>query len=240
MTEEEQKQINFAIAVALVIIFMILAALYESFILPFFILLAVPLALIGVFVAFVVAKAPFDPTAYIGVILLSGIVVNNSILLVDHINLRRRQGLGLLEAVVRGTKDRVRPIFMTTATTIFGMLPLLLIGAEANKRQIWSSLALCTVGGLTSSTILVFVVIPVLYYHGDGLRAWGAEKAREARGLFGERRASGLWRGPRRTFCVGLEMAALAVEGRGPSGRRSGRNRCRGSSPRRPGCGPGR
>jgi HAE1 family hydrophobic/amphiphilic exporter-1 len=189
VTEEEQKQINFAIAVALIVIFMILAALYESFILPFFIMLAVPLALIGVFVAFVVAKEAFDPTAYIGVILLSGIVVSNSILLVDHINLRRRQGLGLFEAVVRGTKDRVRPIFMTTSTTIFGMLPLLLIGAEANKRQIWSSLALCTVGGLTSSTILVFIVIPVLYYHGDGLRAWGAEKAREARELFKKDRA---------------------------------------------------
>ena len=189
VTEEEQKQINFAIAVALVIIFMILAALYESFVLPFFILLAVPLSLIGVFVAFVVAKAPFDPTAYIGVILLSGIVVNNAILLVDHINARRRQGLGLLEAVVRGTKDRVRPIFMTTATTVFGMLPLLLIGAEANKRQIWSSLALCTVGGLTTSTLLILIVIPVLYYHGDGLRAWGAEKAREARELFKKDRA---------------------------------------------------
>jgi len=188
VTEEEQKQINFAIAAALVIIFMILAALYESFILPFFIMLAVPLSLIGVFVAFVVAKEPFDPTAYIGVILLSGIVVSNSILLVDHINLKRRQGMGLLEAVVLGTRDRLRPIFMTVATTIFGMLPMLLISAEANKRQIWSSLALCTIGGLTSSTILVFVVLPVLYYHGDGLRAWGAEKAREARGLFKPRK----------------------------------------------------
>ncbi|TFG54794.1 MAG: efflux RND transporter permease subunit, partial [Candidatus Aminicenantes bacterium] len=162
VTEEEQKQINFAIAVALVIIFMILSALYESFVTPFFILLAVPLSLIGVFVAFVVAKAPFDPTAYIGVILLAGIVVNNAILLVDHINLRRRQGLALLEAVVRGTKDRVRPIFMTTATTVFGMLPLLLIGSGTNKRQIWSSLALCTVGGLTTSTLLMLFVIPVL------------------------------------------------------------------------------
>ena len=81
---------------------------------------------------------------------------------------------------------------MTTATTIFGMLPLLLIGSGTNKRQIWSSLALCTVGGLTSSTILVFVVLPVLYFHGDKLNAWGAEKAREARGLFGaKRRKSG-------------------------------------------------
>jgi len=190
VTEEEQKQINFAIAVALVIIFMILAALYESFILPFFIMLAVPLSLIGVFVAFVVAKAPFDPTAYIGVILLSGIVVNNAILLVDHINLRRKQGLALLEAVVRGTKDRVRPIFMTTATTVLGMLPLLLISSGTNKRQIWSSLALCTVGGLTTSTLLMLFVIPVLYYHGDKLNAWGAEKAREARGLFGAKKPS--------------------------------------------------
>jgi HAE1 family hydrophobic/amphiphilic exporter-1 len=186
VTAEEQREINFAIAVALVIIFMILASLYESFVLPFFILLAVPLSLIGVFVAFVVAKAPFDPTAYIGVILLSGIVVNNAILLVDHINARRRQGLSLLEGVVRGTWDRVRPIFMTTATTVFGMLPLILIGAETNKRQIWSSLALCTVGGLTTSTLFILVVIPVLYYHGDALRAWGAEKVREARGLFGQ------------------------------------------------------
>ncbi len=185
MTQEEQKQINFAIAVALVIIFMILAALYESFIQPFLVLLAVPLALIGVFVAFVVAKAPFDPTAYIGVILLSGIVVNNAILLVDHINLRRRQGMGLLEAVVRGTRARVRPIFMTTATTVCGMLPLLLISAETNKRQIWSSLALCTVGGLITSTLFILVVIPVLYYHADGLKAWAAEKARQARGVLG-------------------------------------------------------
>lgn len=183
VTEKEQRQINFAIAAALALIFMILAALYESFLTPFFVLLTVPLALIGVFVAFVLAKAPFDPTAHIGVILLSGIVVNNAILLVDHINLRRREGLGLLDAVVQGTKDRVRPILMTTATTVFGMLPLLLIGAKTNKRQIWSSLALCTVGGLTTSTVLIFVVIPVLYYHGEHLRAWGWEKLREAREL---------------------------------------------------------
>ena len=87
MTEEELGEIRFAIIFSIIIIFMILASLYESFIQPFFILLAVPLALIGVFVAFVIADFPFDSSAYIGVILLGGIVVNNSILLVDHINL---------------------------------------------------------------------------------------------------------------------------------------------------------
>jgi HAE1 family hydrophobic/amphiphilic exporter-1 len=177
MTQQEKKEIAMAIAISLVIIFMILAALYESFLHPFFIMLAVPLALIGVFVAFVVAKYPFDSSAYIGVILMSGIVVKNAILLVDHINLKRRQGLGLHEAVIKGTKDRVRPILMTTSTTVFGMLPMLLMQAETGvKRQIWSTLALSTVGGLTTSTLFLLLVIPICYFYGDRLRGWLAGK----------------------------------------------------------------
>jgi HAE1 family hydrophobic/amphiphilic exporter-1 len=180
MTQEEKKEIAMAIAISLVIIFMILAALYESFLHPFFIMLAVPLALIGVFVAFVVAKYPFDSSAYIGVILMSGIVVKNAILLVDHINLKRRQGLGLHEAVITGTRDRVRPILMTTSTTVFGMLPMLLMQAETGvKRQIWSTLALSTVGGLTTSTLFLLIVIPICYFYGDRLRGWVAGKFAE-------------------------------------------------------------
>ncbi|MGA2534171.1 MAG: efflux RND transporter permease subunit [Candidatus Aminicenantales bacterium] len=183
MTEKEKKQIAAAIAFSLVIIFMILAALYESFIHPFFIMLAVPLALIGVFAAFVVAKYPFDSSAYIGVILMSGIVVKNAILLVDHINLKRRQGLALREAVIQGTKDRIRPILMTTSTTLFGMMPMLLMQAETGvKRQIWSTLALSTVGGLTTSTLFLLVVIPVCYFYGDRLKGWVAGKFAEIRG----------------------------------------------------------
>jgi HAE1 family hydrophobic/amphiphilic exporter-1 len=183
MTEREKKQIAAAIAFSLIIIFMILAALYESFIHPFFIMLAVPLALIGVFVAFVVAKYPFDSSAYIGVILMSGIVVKNAILLVDHINLKRRQGLGLREGVVQGTKDRIRPILMTTSTTLFGMMPMLLMHAETGvKRQIWSTLALSTVGGLTTSTLFLLIVIPICYYYGDRLKGWIAGKFAEIKG----------------------------------------------------------
>jgi HAE1 family hydrophobic/amphiphilic exporter-1 len=169
MTGEEKGQIRFAIFFSLAIIFMILAALYESLLQPLFILLAVPLALIGVFIAFVIARYPFDSSAYIGIILLGGIVVNNAILLVDHINLKRRQGLLLLDAVIQGTRDRVRPIFMTTCTTVFGILPLLLIPTEG-RRQIWSALALCTVGGLVSSTIFILIVIPIFYLYGNRLR----------------------------------------------------------------------
>ncbi len=182
MTSEEVGQVKLAIAFALVLIFMILAGLYESFVHPFFILFAVPLALIGVFAAFVIAEYNFDSSAYIGVILLGGIVVNNAIILVDHINLRRRQGMPIFEAVVAGTRDRVRPILMTSLTTILGILPLLLFQAEAGvRRQIWSSLALCTVGGLTTSMILIIVVIPVVYLYGDGLRGWIAARFSEVR-----------------------------------------------------------
>ncbi|MFQ6038998.1 MAG: efflux RND transporter permease subunit, partial [Candidatus Aminicenantales bacterium] len=170
MTEEEKGQITFAIIFSLVVIFMILASLYESLIQPFFILLAVPLALIGVFVAFVLAGFPFDSSAYIGVILLGGIVVNNSILLVDHINLKRREGLAVLDAVLVGARERVRPIFMTTSTTVLGMLPLVLIQLEVERRRIWSSLALSAVGGLVSSTIFILIVIPILYFYGDRIR----------------------------------------------------------------------
>ena len=167
MTGEEKGRMAFAGVFAVIIIYMVLAALYESLLQPFIILLSVPLALIGVFAAFVIAGYPFDSSAYIGVLLMAGIVVNNAILLVDHINLKRKRGLPRLEAVITGTRERIRPVFMTTATTILGMLPMLLIQAEAGRRDIWSTLALCTVGGLSSSTIFIFIIIPVFYYYGE-------------------------------------------------------------------------
>ncbi len=179
MTEEEKTQIRFAIVFSLAIIFMILAALYESFLQPVFIMLAVPLELVGVFLAFIIAGYPFDSSAYIGVILLSGIVVKNAILIVDHINLKRKQGFLLLDAVLKGTRERVRPILMTTSTTVFGILPMLLIKVETGRRQIWSALALCTAGGLVSSTIFVLIIVPIFYFYGDRFRFWAQERLKE-------------------------------------------------------------
>jgi len=179
MTGEEKGQIRFAIVFALLVITMILASLYESLVQPFIILCAVPLALIGVFTAFVLAGYPFDATAYIGVLLMSGIVVNNAILIVDHINGKRKEGLPLRDAVVEGTRERVRPILMTTGTTVFGMLPMILWTVEAGKRDMWSSLALCTVGGLTTSTLFLIVVIPIFYVFSERVKSWVAQKAGE-------------------------------------------------------------
>jgi HAE1 family hydrophobic/amphiphilic exporter-1 len=116
-----------------------------------------------VFLLFFYLGASFTREAYVGVIMMSGIVVNNAILLVDHINqLRRRDGLALLPAVERGALERVRPILMTSTTTILGLLPLVLFseGADAN---IWNALAYALIGGLSSSTVLVLTVTPVLY-----------------------------------------------------------------------------
>ena len=183
MTGEEKKQIVWAIGMAIIIIFMILAALYESLIQPFIILVALPLSLIGVYLAFIITDFSFDSSAYIGVILMAGVVVNNAILVVDHINLKRRQGKGLSDAIVEGTQERIRPIFMTAITTIVGMVPMIILEAEAGKLNIWSSLALCTVGGLASSTILIPVAVPVLYQFGEKIKPWLFRKFREVQPL---------------------------------------------------------
>jgi HAE1 family hydrophobic/amphiphilic exporter-1 len=161
MQKEEEQQVLGVLALAILLVFMVTAALYESLRHPFVVLLTVPLALIGVFWIFYLTKTPFDRSAYIGVILLGGIVVNNAIVLVDHINRLRTSGRNWLEAVSAGCMERARPIMMTTATTVFGMLPLVLF--VESKQGLWYSLALATIGGLTVSSALVLTVTPALY-----------------------------------------------------------------------------
>jgi len=162
-SDEERGQIYGVLAISIVLIFMVTAALFESVRQPLCVLLAVPMALVGVFLIFFYTGATFTREAYIGVIMMGGIVVNNSILLVDHINLRRRRdGLPLHEAILQGTLERVRPILMTSATTVLGLLPLVLF-SEAADANIWNALGYALIGGMTSSTILVLTVTPALY-----------------------------------------------------------------------------
>jgi HAE1 family hydrophobic/amphiphilic exporter-1 len=161
---EEQQQIYTVLAISLVLIFMVTAALFESVRQPLTVLLTVPMALIGVFLMFIYTDASFTREAYIGVIMMGGIVVNNAILLVDHINyVRRVEGAAVRDAIVRGTLERVRPILMTSATTIFGLLPLVLFSEYADE-NIWNALGYALIGGLASSTLLVLTVTPAIYY----------------------------------------------------------------------------
>jgi len=161
---EEKTELWLVILLAVLLVYMTTSSLYESLVHPFVIILTVPMALIGVFLTFFFAGQRFDRSAYIGVILLAGIVVNNSIILVDHINLLRRNGMELYSAVIQGCKDRVRPILMTSATTIMGLLPLIAFSSMTRGYgREWYLLSLASIGGLLSATPLTLSVIPVLY-----------------------------------------------------------------------------
>ena len=158
---EQRTQVWWAVGAAVLLIYMVTAALFESLLAPLAMLLTLPLALVGVFLIFVVADATFTRTAYIGAIMMGGIVVNNAILIVYHIG-ELREGLPDREAILTGTLERVRPILMTTLTTVLGLLPLVLF-AESQDENIWNALALATIGGLISSALLVLVAVPVAY-----------------------------------------------------------------------------
>jgi HAE1 family hydrophobic/amphiphilic exporter-1 len=163
-SREEEKQIYGVLAVSIFLIFMVTAALFESLRQPLCVLLTIPMALIGVFLLFFYVNASFTREAYIGVIMMGGIVVNNSILLIDRVNQVRAQGqLALEAAIVQGTLDRVRPILMTTVVTIMGLLPLVLF-SESPDSNIWNALGFALIGGLTSSTLLVLSVTPAIYF----------------------------------------------------------------------------
>jgi HAE1 family hydrophobic/amphiphilic exporter-1 len=176
-SSEERSQIYLVLGVSLILIYMVTSALFESLKLPLTVLLTVPMALIGVFGIFFFTNATFTREAYVGVIMMGGIVVNNAILLVDHVNrVRETRELSLFDSIMEGTLERVRPILMTTATTVFGLLPLVLFADSADS-TIWNALAYTLIGGLLSSTLFVLTITPALY--------WLFERGAEARRLSG-------------------------------------------------------
>jgi HAE1 family hydrophobic/amphiphilic exporter-1 len=165
VSQEERDQIWMVLTIALLLVYMVTAALFESLRQPLCVIFTVPMALIGVYLIFFYTEASFTREAYIGVIMMLGIVVNNAILLVDHVNGVRAHEpeLGLQDAILKGTLERVRPILMTTATTVFGLFPLVLFSGGAGT-NIWDALALVLIGGLVSSTLFVLTITPAAYY----------------------------------------------------------------------------
>lgn len=162
-SDDEKGQIYGVLAISLILVFMVCAGLFESLRQPLCVLLTVPMALIGVFLIYFFTNASFTREAFIGVIMMGGVVVNNAVLLIDRVNtMRRHDGLPLHDAIMNGTLERVRPILMTTAVTIIGLLPLVLF-SEAADANIWNALGFSLLGGLASSTLLVLTVTPALY-----------------------------------------------------------------------------
>jgi HAE1 family hydrophobic/amphiphilic exporter-1 len=155
------RGLAFAFAMALLLVYMILAAQFESFVHPFTILLAVPLATVGAAVALFVTRGGLNTMSLIGLVILVGIVVNDAIVKVDFINQLRAQGMALRDAILEAGRVRLRPILMTTVTTVFGLLPMALgIGRGADLR---APLAVAVIGGLISATALTLIVVPVAY-----------------------------------------------------------------------------
>ncbi|NNK64181.1 MAG: efflux RND transporter permease subunit [Gemmatimonadetes bacterium] len=162
------RDLSFAFALALILVYMILAAQFESFVHPFTILMAVPLALVGAVAALFATGQGFNTMSLIGVVILVGIVVNDAIVKVDFINQARTAGMALREAILEAGRVRLRPILMTTVTTVLGLLPMALgIGRGADLR---APLAIAVIGGLLVATLLTLIVVPVVYASVEDVR----------------------------------------------------------------------
>jgi HAE1 family hydrophobic/amphiphilic exporter-1 len=170
--EEQQKafrELLLSIILALLLVYMIMAMLYESIRDPFIVMFSVPLAAIGVVLMLFFTRTTFNVQSYIGCIMLGGIVVNNAIILVDYTNLlRRRDKMPLREAIEEAGRRRLRPILMTAFTAVMATIPLALGLGEGGEAQ--APLARAVIGGLTSSTLITLVVVPVIYSLFEGRR----------------------------------------------------------------------
>jgi hydrophobic/amphiphilic exporter-1 (mainly G- bacteria), HAE1 family len=166
--KESMSSLTFALILSIILVFMVLAAQFESIIQPFVILLTMPLAGIGTVWTFFLLGKSLNMMAYIGIIMLGGIAVSNAIILIDRINQLREDGLSKKDAIVTAGSQRIRPILMTSLTTIFALLPLTIgVGESASLR---APMSLAVIGGLLSSTILTLIVIPCVYWVFDSFK----------------------------------------------------------------------
>ncbi|MGA9118952.1 MAG: efflux RND transporter permease subunit, partial [Bacteroidota bacterium] len=162
------SDMTIALSLAVLFVFIIMVSLFESYVHPFTIMFSLPLALVGALGGLAVSGKTLSMFTMIGIIMLMGLVTKNAILLVDFTNTLRARGLAMHEALLQAGKTRLRPIMMTTATMVFGMMPLAAaLGAGSEMRQGMGIVVVC---GLISSTLLTLVLIPVIYTYVDGLR----------------------------------------------------------------------
>lgn len=159
--QESMANLTFSLVLSIILVYMVLASQFESLIHPFTIILTIPLAGVGALLSFFILGMPLNMMAFIGIIMLTGIAVNDSIILVDSINKNKRSGMSIREAILDAGQRRFRPIVMTSLTTILALLPLTFgFGESAALR---APMAIAVIGGLVTSTLLTLVIIPCFY-----------------------------------------------------------------------------
>jgi HAE1 family hydrophobic/amphiphilic exporter-1 len=181
--DETQQMMATNIMLGIACIFLVMAALFESLLFPFSIILgSIVFSIFGVFLFFAATGTTFSFMASIGIMILIGVVVNNGIVLIDHVNNLRQAGLARNEAILEAGRDRLRPILMTVATTIVGLTPLAIgttqVGGDGPP---YYPMARAIIGGLAFSTVVSLFVVPALYVYFDNLAAWGRKVMRTAR-----------------------------------------------------------
>ncbi|MFC4158103.1 efflux RND transporter permease subunit [Chitinimonas lacunae] len=172
--EESFGYAMMALALGVIFIYMVLASQFRSFLQPFAIMTALPLSLIGVFLALLMWRSTLNLFSIIGVIMLMGLVTKNAILLVDFVNHLRREGMERAAAIVEAGRVRLRPILMTTFAMIFGMLPLALAMGEGAEQR--APMAHAIIGGIVTSTLLTLIVVPVVFTYLDSFGEWVKRK----------------------------------------------------------------
>jgi len=162
--EEQAKSfrdLSFLLLLGIILVYMVMAAQFESLLDPFIVMFAIPFTFTGVILGFVLTGTTLSVITFLGMVMLMGIVVNNAIVLISYINILRARGLSMLEAVTIGGKERLRPVLMTTVTTLVGLLPLALSTGEGS--EIWQPLGITMISGLSLSTLITMLFVPTLY-----------------------------------------------------------------------------
>ena len=172
--QDSFSDLSMLMVLIIMLVYVVMAAQFESLKYPFLIMLSIPFALSGVIIALAASGSTLNMMSMLGGIMLIGIVVKNGIVLIDYISLNRERGMSIRRAVVLGGESRLRPVIMTTLTTILGMVPMALNHGEGS--EMWRPMAWAVIGGLTVSTVLTLLLIPTLYCTVAGSEVKGNRK----------------------------------------------------------------
>jgi HAE1 family hydrophobic/amphiphilic exporter-1 len=178
--QETFKDLYLLLALIVALVYIVMASQFESFTYPFVIMFSIPFAFTGVLIGLAITKTALGLMALLGIVMLVGIVVKNGIVLIDYTILCRERGMSINEAVVTAGRSRLRPILMTTLTTVLGMIPLALGNGEG--AEMWNALGMTVAWGLSFSTLITLVLIPILYASFAHVGEWRRRKKSESAG----------------------------------------------------------